>query len=264
MFVFLSKFLPIFVYPLSLGCIALIVALLLRKREKLGKFLVIFTLVILWLGGNRWVTMALARSLEWQYLPEGEIQTADAIVVLGGGTDSPEAPRPIVEMNSAGDRVVYGAHLYHEGKAPVIVLSGGSITWLGSRTSTPADEMASLMEMLGVPDEALNLQDKSQNTYEDATLSAAVLKDLGAERIILVTSAMHMPRSMGLFEKQGFEVIPAPTDFKVTEAGWKNLWEPNLEGQLVNFFPTASNLGATTNVIKEYLGMLVYRFRGWM
>jgi len=108
------------------------------------------------------------------------------------------------------------------------------------------------------------LQTKSQNTYEDAVFSSEILKEKGINRILLVTSALHMPRSVALFEKQGLEVIPAPTDFTITEDGWQQTFSPNTETLLTNILPNSSSLGLTTNVIKEYIGLLVYRLQGWL
>ena len=69
MFVYLSKLLPLFIYPLGLGCILLIIVLASEKHKKLRRGLLISALVILWLGSNRWVSFGLARSLEWRNLP---------------------------------------------------------------------------------------------------------------------------------------------------------------------------------------------------
>jgi uncharacterized SAM-binding protein YcdF (DUF218 family) len=264
MFVFLSKLIPLFVYPVGLVCIFLVAALILRKRPRWQTTLIVLSLVVLFVGGNRFISMALCRSLEWQYLPSGEIPKADVIVVLGGGTEAAEQPRPMVELNSAGDRVLYGAELFLQGKAPNILLSGGNITWMDGKASTPAYEMSQIMHMMGVPDSALWLQDQSQNTYEDAAFSAKILREKGITRIILVTSAQHMPRSVALFKKQGFEVIPAPVDFRVTQESWNNLFEANLADQLVGLFPTVSNISGTSSAMKEYIGFWVYRLRGWL
>jgi len=264
MFVFLSKFLPLFIYPLGLSFFLVILALIFRQRQRLQTTLLVAALIILYLGSNRWVSYALARSLEWQYLPASSIPEADVIVVLGGGTESIQPPRPMVETNSAGDRILYAARLYNEGKADYILLSGGNITWLGGRTTTPSEEMAAVLELAGISGDAVWLQSKSQNTYEDAYYSSQMLKKKGVERILLVTSAMHMPRSVALFKKQGIEVIPAPVDYTVTEAGLKNLSSTDPQTLLVNLMPNTSSLSLTTNVLKEYLGMLIYRLKGWL
>lgn len=264
MFVFLSKFLPPLVYPLGFSVLLLAAALILRKRERLRTAATVAALVILLVASNRWVAYNLARPLEWRYLPQGEIPNAEVIVLLGGGTDPASPPRAAVEINGAGDRVLYAARLFKEGKAPAILASGGYITFLGSRPSTPASEMADILEFIGVPKEAIWLQPNSQNTYEDALYSAQMLKEKGITRAILVTSAMHMPRSVALFEKQGIQVIPAPADFTITQESWDELTHDTFAGQLISLLPNTSNLDLTTNALKEYLGLLAYRLHGWL
>ena len=264
MFVVLSKVLPQLVYPFGLIFFLLVFSLLLRRRRRWQSGMIIAALAIILVTGNTWVAYGLMRSLEWQYLPPADIPDADAIVVLGGGTEAPHYPRTMVELNGASDRIFYAAQLYHEGRADHILLSGGSITWLDSRTTTAADDMASVITQLGVPHEALWLQKQSRNTYEDALYSCRMLKEKGVAHILLVTSAAHMPRSVALFEHQGMQVTPAPTDFSITQAGWDDLTQPNLAVQFLNLFPNINNMGLTTSVLKEYIGMLVYQLRGWM
>jgi uncharacterized SAM-binding protein YcdF (DUF218 family) len=264
MFVFLSKLLPLLVYPLGLGCILLIAALLLSNNQRLKRWLIILSLFVLWMGGNRWVAYSLTRELESRYSPTLEYPQVEAIVVLGGGTESGSAPRPGVEINGAGDRVIHAARLYRQGIAPKLLLSGGTITWLSDRPSTPASEMEELLQFLGVPKEALWLQPDSQNTYEDALFSTQLLRENEIERIILVTSAQHMPRSVALFEAQGFDVIPAPVDFSITDYEWDSLWRFDPAVLLINFFPTVGNLSMTTSSMKEYLGLFMYALQGWL
>jgi uncharacterized SAM-binding protein YcdF (DUF218 family) len=264
MFIFLSKFLPLFIYPLGLSCLLLILALFSRKSRRTQSAFILLAFLFLWAGGNRWIAFSVVRSLEWQFLPPAEIPSADVIVILGGGTDSADYPRPMVELSAAGDRVLYGALLYKQGKAPLLLLSGGNIKFLGDSSSTPAEQMAEILELTGVPQSALILETQSLNTYENALYSAKILKEKGYKQAILVTSAIHMPRSVALFRKQGIEVIPAPTDFKVTELQWQNLTQPSLEAQLINFIPSSTNLEWLTATLKEYIGILVYRLRGWI
>jgi uncharacterized SAM-binding protein YcdF (DUF218 family) len=264
MFTFLSKFLPLFVYPLGLASLLLFFTLLFWKKRKTALFFVLVAFFLLLLGGNRYVAFSIAKSLEWQYLPTENLKQADAIVVLGGATESALYPRPEVELNAAADRLFHGAALYHEGLAPNVLLSGGDIDFLTLSTTSPADDMASVMEMLGVPQSALWLQGNSQNTYEDALYSCQMLKDKGANTVILVTSAMHMPRSVAVFEKQGCDVIPSPADFTVTEAAWTNLWHSDLQEFMINLVPSYSNLSLTTKSLKEYIGWYTYKLKGWL
>ncbi len=267
MFVFLSKFLTQFVYPLGLSwMIILLVLFLLRKNDSLVwvKRLLWAIVIILWLGGNQWVSASLTRSLEWQNLPSADLPHNSMVVVLGGGTEAQQLPRQMPEIGAAGDRVTYALKLYQDGVAERLLLSGGNISWLGAGTSSGAQEMAILLEMMGVPAEKMLLQEKSRNTYEDALYCAEMLSEMGIQEIVLVTSASHMPRSLALFEKQGLQVIPAPADFGVTEAGWQNLWHPSFEELLVHLLPNASDLAATQTAMKEYIGILIYGLRGWL
>ena len=119
--------------------------------------------------------------------------------------------------------------------------------------------MAALLERVGIPEEAIWLESESLNTYENAIYSRQFLSQKGINRILLVTSAYHMPRSVYFFEKEGFEVIPAPTDFIVTDRSWQQLWEPNWPVQILRIFPSAGNIELTTIALKEYIGLTVYR-----
>ncbi len=262
MFVFLSKILPPFIYPLGLACIFLGLAWVFFHRARFARSAVLISLLLLWLGGNRLVAFQLARWLEWQYLPLDEIPPVEVMVVLGGGTLAANPPRAMPEINGAGDRILYAAQLYREGKARKMLLSGGGIEWYTPSAANPAAEMAYLLEMMGVPREVLILEDQSQNTLQNAQRSKQILEKLGVRRIILVTSAMHMPRSVHVFEKQGLEVIPAPTDYTVTQSGWQLITAPKFTTWLLNLIPNADNLSLTTRALKEIIGTAVYEWVG--
>jgi uncharacterized SAM-binding protein YcdF (DUF218 family) len=263
MFIFLSKLLPIFVYPIGLITILLAAALMLRRSPHWRRICIGAALLILLITGNAWIPSILTRSLEWQYLPLETYPQTEVIVVLGGTTQSALYPRQIVEIGGAGGRLLYAAHLYHEGVAPNLLLTGGYIDWMADRNA-PANDMAEILRMLGVPEEALWYETESRNTYENALFTREILAEKGIDRIILVTSAMHMPRAVALFEKQGFEVFPAPADYDLTQIDWERLWEPNLTTQLFNLLPSVGNINDTTNALKEYIGILTYRLRGWL
>jgi len=265
MFYFFFFFLPLFIYPLGLACSLLGIALLLRHQAHWQTRLVALTLALLWLGGNRIVTMTLVRSLEGRYPPvsAANLPHADAIVVLGGVTRAQTYPRPTHEMNEAGDRLLYGAWLYRQGAAPRILLSGGETLWTGPNLAAEADAMAEILAVMGIPPEALLLERKSYNTYKNAVESYKILAQHGYTRIILVTSAMHMPRAYPLFAATGVTVIPAPTDFLVTQADWEYYTQPKLSTQAFNLLPSASDLELTSRVLKEYIGIVVYTLRGY-
>lgn len=264
MFIFLSKFLPLFIYPLGAAAGLLALAWIFWKRRGFAKFLLITALVVIFVGGNRYTAFTLARSLEWRYVPQGELPLADVIVILGGATEPRNAPRPTVELNAAADRLFYGAALYHQQKSSRILLSGGDIEFLSSGEQSPAQDMDEVMNMLGVPSNVITVQGESQNTHEDAVYTCAWMQQNGMQTALLVTSATHMPRALMLFEKQGCKVTPAPADFTVTQAAWQRLWHPNIEELLINLVPSYSNLSLLTKSLKEYIGMGVYWLRGWL
>ena len=263
MFLFLSKLLPLFLYPLGLACVLMVVALVMSWRSpRWVPVPIALALIVLLLGSNSWVANSLVRSLEWQQIPEKELPTADAIVVLGGATKSAFPPRPAVDLSEEGDRVLYGAQLYREGKAPLVIASGGRVDWRGGGPSESGD-MAEVLETLGVPTSAILQDPSSLNTYQNAVNVRQIMKERGIQRVLLVTSAMHMPRSLLIFQRQGIEAIPAPTDFLVTK---QEIEEPNNSPQatLLSLLPDADRLQNTTRVLKEYIGTVVYRLRGWL
>ncbi|MGV2831123.1 YdcF family protein [Myxosarcina sp. GI1(2024)] len=262
-FLFLSKLLPLLVYPVGLSCILLLWALFFARKRSRDTFVpVLLALIILFLAGNERVSTFLVKSLEWQNLPPENLPTAEAIVVLGGATQSNDSPRLMPEINQHGDRLLYAAKLYRDNKAPVIILSGGRIPWYGESISE-AEDMAVLLELMGVPQGASILEPDSLNTYQNAVNTKKILSEKGIERILLVTSAMHMPRSLAIFAKQNIAAIPAPTDFTVTDRKF-NEARDNLQTRILSLIPSSGNLDRTTMALKEYIGLLVYRLKGWL
>lgn len=263
MFLYLSKLLPLFFYPLGFACICYVLALfLLWKRPRLAAFCITLALFVLLFSSNAWVSRFLVRSLEWQNIPSAELPTAEAIVVLGGATKSAYEPRTTVDLNEAGDRVLYAAQLYREEKAPLIIVSGGRIDWRGGGTSE-SEDMAELLEFMGVKSKDIIQEPDSLNTYQNAVNVKKILLERDISPILLVTSAMHMPRSLAIFQHQKIEAIAAPTDFLVTKGEIQEL-SSTPKGAILSLLPESKNLDNFTSALKEYIGMIVYRLRGWV
>jgi uncharacterized SAM-binding protein YcdF (DUF218 family) len=259
MFLFLSKLLPLLLYPLGLSIVLAMVGLILvkRRRPKRGSALVILGMWLLYISSTQLVAYGITRSLEYQNLPV-EIAAADAIVVLGGATKPAHWPRPLPEVSEAGDRVIYAAKLYKDGKAPKIILSGGRVTWKGE-TGSESSDTAILLDLLGVPRSAILEDPTSLNTRQNAMNVKQIVDREQLAKLILVTSATHMPRSLAIFRRLGMDVSPAPTDFVTTDVD-RNLTP---QGRLLSLLPEAENLFVTTRSLKEYVGLWVYRLRGW-
>ncbi|OLP17539.1 hypothetical protein BST81_14485 [Leptolyngbya sp. 'hensonii'] len=263
MFLFLSKLLPLFLYPLGLTCLLMVVALvLIWKRPRLAAGVIALGLGVLLLSSSSWVSGQLLKSLEWQSLPT-TLPQADAIVVLGGCTRPPLQPRPGVDVTDAGDRVIYGAQLYRQGKAPYLVLSGGRIDWRQGGPPESSD-MADLSQQLGVPATAILQDPTSFNTHENAVNVKKILQEKGLQRVLLVTTATHMPRSRLIFKHEGIDAIPAPTDFIMTYQPASETSEGSWQSVILDLIPDAERLGFTTRALKEYLGIAIYRLRGWL
>ena len=265
MFYFLSKFLPLLVYPLGLTCVLLIGVLAIRDQTVWMRRLAALALLVLGLGSNRLVSMALQRSLERRHPPlDGPVE-ADAIVVLGGGTREGAPPRPSAEVGEAGDRVIYAARLYEAGAAPRVIVTGGEAPYANPGEGSGDEVMGGFVRWLGVDDDALIVETESRNTYENAARTREILRDRGISRILLVTSATHMPRAYRIFRRfDELTVIPAPTDFQVTDSDWRYYTQLDLGVQLMNLLPQADAVLATSMTLKEYLGIAVYRLRGWL
>jgi uncharacterized SAM-binding protein YcdF (DUF218 family) len=262
-FLFLSKLLPLFIYPLGLSCLLLFISLwLCFKRSRLTVVPVTLALIILLISSNSGISNRLIASLERQYPPRSDLPSAEAIVILGGATRNNEPPRLFPDLSEGGDRLLYGAKLYKAGLAPKIILTGGRINWYGG-DSSEAESMATILDLIGIPRKAMILEPSALNTHENAVFTKEILERENIDRVLLVTSAAHMPRSLAIFRKQDINAVAAPTDFLVSD---RNLIEARASSRarILSLIPRAENLDYTTQVFKEYIGTIIYRLRGWL
>ncbi|MDF1512884.1 MAG: YdcF family protein [Anaerolineae bacterium] len=264
MFYYFSKLLPNLVYPVGLAFFLLLIGALLKRESTWIRRLNLLALLLLFTGGNRYISTLLLYSLESRFPPLDETPVADVIVVLGGGTYYKSPPRLEYEVNDAGDRLLYAARLYHAGAAQRILVSGGYAKWTGPRIGNETESMSDILQLAGVPAAAILSESESSNTRENAEYSAKLLHQLGVTKIILVTSAFHMPRSAGVFSQFEFHTLPAPTDFAVTDIDYQYLFNLDPRILVLNLIPTADSLNRTTRALKEYLGIVVYGLRGWL
>lgn len=246
------KILPVFVLPLGLSLLLVLTGLALRRRLP-----VVAGAMLLWGFSLPVVADFLLAIQEGR---EGRVEleslvAADAVVVLSGMLRQvPGAP--LGEWNSAGDRFEAGVELWRAGKAPWLIFTGGWVPWRPE--AVPEGEIlrqrAGLSE---VPPEAMLVTGKVGNTAAEATAVWELWHQRRAEeqvrqapRIILVTSAFHLPRAAWLFERVGFEVRPYPVDFRRDGARRLNLRD---------FLPSAEALDDSEMVLREWLGLAFYR-----
>jgi uncharacterized SAM-binding protein YcdF (DUF218 family) len=252
-----SKLLAPLFDPLTLAILLAICALLTWKHRRLAMRLLIVSVALLLLFTSSIVAGALVHSLEDQYRDPGlDVPSAQAIVVLGGTMHMPSARHHLSGLIDSSDRLLVGFRLYRAGKAPLVFCSGGNNP-LGNQTGKAPEStgMAELLEEWNIPSSAIVIETGSINTRENAMRTYQALAPRGIRRILLVTSAIHMPRAAGAFRKAGFEVIPVPADFRT---GWGEATF------LEKCLPSANNLLASEAALHEWLGIVIYRLRGWM
>jgi len=260
----LSKLLPLLVMPLGLALLLQLLGLAGRGR-RWGPWLSLGGVAVLWLASTPLVSRQMIRALENRgaALTPSPLPRADAVVVLGGGLRPALPPRRGVEVNEAGDRLLTGVQLIREGKARRLVLSGGRVTFRRDDPSpTEARSAAILARWLGVPEETILLSDTPRNTAEEAVAVQQLAKQGNWRSVLLVTSASHLPRATATFRaRTNLTIVPVACDFLLTSpelAGGRTLASVALE-----LIPEARALGTTSDALREGLGMVVYRIRGW-
>lgn len=256
MSLFLSKVLSLLIHPLFLGLLLVGAGGILAcwwKRWGLG--VVAVGGLILWGASMPVVSHRLQGALEAQYPPRhaADAPTAGAIVVLGGAVGAPLPPRVYPDLGGASDRVWHAARLYEAGKAPVVVASGGTLPWK-NQAFREAPIMKQLLVDWGVPADSILTESNSANTHQNAVNTAALLKEKDIDRVLLVTSALHMRRALATFRSAGVNATPAATDYRAV-AGTTTI---------LDWVPSAGALQGSTATIREYVGYVVYWWRGWI
>jgi uncharacterized SAM-binding protein YcdF (DUF218 family) len=198
------------------------------------------------------VSSLLLRPLEQRYAALGPAAPpADAIVVLGGGVreGSAEEEGGVSLTATALKRVVYGYRLQRKLSVPLIV--SGGVTWRHRDAESEADVARAALTALGAAPGSIVTEGRSTTTWENARNVAALLRERGMARILLVTSASHMPRAMLAFARAGVTCIPAPTDYLSPRAGVS----------AADLVPGFDGLKDSVLALQEYSGSILYSVR---
>lgn len=245
---FFTNFFSAFLLPpLSLLIAALAGLVLWHRRPRIARALLTVSIALLWLFSTPYFAEMLLHQLEKEtHAVDSHANTADAIVVLGGGTyfHAPEYGGDTVSETSLL-RLRYAAKLYRETAKPILV-SGGKPR---GNAISEAQQMKQILEQeFNVP--VLWQEGESDNTLQSAQMSDAVLKPAGIRRIYLVTHAWHMPRAARTFQSAGFDVVPAPTAFTTRHTT-----------NLLSFIPDVYALRDSRIFIHEIIGIGWYRLK---
>lgn len=231
--------------PTSLILLTFVGLWLSRKHPRAGRTLAALSLAIQLILSLPITGNALLRSLETSPpITEAQLEDSHAIVILGGGKDN-QAPE-FDEIDTINrwtlQRLRYGAHLQEKVNKPILVTGGAPY---GGRPE--ADAMAeTLLRDFHAKD--IWTESQSKDTAENATYSAAILKEHGIQRVAIVSQAWHLQRATQLFETQGLRVYPAPTGFTTEE-----------RLSIAQWLPEASALNKSSIAFKEYLGLIVLK-----
>ena len=243
---FLNKLLPVFVLPLGLVVLLLLFALWRKKRWP-----VVAAVLLLYVSSTPFVGDRLIGWLESRYpaVPVAQVASADAVVVLGGIFGPPVAPGLLPNFSESVERLEAGIILTQAGKASWLVFTGGRIPWEGRDRVEGEDSRAQAIQR-GVSAEKILITREVGNTADEAQAVAALMKERGWRRIILVTTGWHMPRSARLFRRAGVDCIIFPVDFR------RDRRRPLT---LLDFLPKADALTNTETALREIYGNLFYR-----
>ena len=260
----LSKLLPPLLMPLGLALLLQLAGLVGRGR-RWGAWLSLGGVAVLWLASTPLLGRPVIRALEERgaRLTPSPLPKADAVVVLGGGLRPALPPRRRVEVNEAGDRLLTGVELIREGKADRLVLSGGRVTF---RRDDPAPaearSAATLARWLGGPASTILLSEAARNTAEEAAAVQELANRQGWRSVLLVTTASHLPRATATFRaRTDLTIVPVACDFLLEDPDRTGRGTP--ASLVFEIVPDARMLLATSTALREVLGMLVYRLRGW-
>lgn len=243
---FFNKFLPLFVLPVGWVAMLLLLAAWRKKRWPLfGAIVVIYVASLPYVGARLmgWVES------RYPALPIAGAGPADAVVVLGGLIGPRVEPGFVPNFSDASERFEGGVALLQAGRAGALIFTGAGMDWKGT-TATEGDELKRLAVARGIPAEKIFVAGKVANTADEAAAVAALMRTQGWKRVILVTTAWHLPRAAYQFKKAGVDCIPFPVDFRV---------DSTRGATVIDFVPRGEAWMQTETALRETYGYWFYR-----
>ena len=244
--IYLNKILPLIVSPLFLIIFLVILGIIFKSKKIsfLGVGILIFCSLPI-------ISTKLISYLEKDHVPQNisNVDKADAIVVLSGMLKIIKVDDELkYEFRDEVDRILSGIDLFKNNKAPLLILTKGKYPWV---VGVPEGEyLKDFAIKFGVPKESILLTEIVQDTAQEAK-SVKKLLNSNEAKIILVTSAFHMPRAKKVFEAFNINVIPFAVDY--ISSGQKI--------NFIHFIPSAGSLSTTSFAVRELIGRLYYSLK---
>jgi uncharacterized SAM-binding protein YcdF (DUF218 family) len=238
--------------PINLLLFAGLIGVLLcyGRRARFGRALALTAILILVAAATLPLGVLLIAPLEDRFpLPPLDLPPPEGIIVLGGSiNDDASTNRQETIFDEGGERLTEAVILAKRYPHARVVYTGGSSSFAGV-TSTEALQTRKLMSQMGVAPERVTIEDKSRNTDENARFTSAIVHPEPSQRWMVVTSAFHIPRAMGVFEKAGFHPIAYPVAFRT--------FGPRRDDLRLSFEPVR-NLRILELAVHEWIGLAAY------
>lgn len=256
MLFYLSKVAYFFLQPSNLLiAVALVGVILLTfsKKRRTGMRLAWLAILGLAICGLSPVANWLILPLEERFPRPEQIVAYDGIIVLGGAVDTVvTGGRGDTALTTSGERITISARLAGLVPNAKVIHSGGKGFVISSQ-ATEAEGAARLFEDFGIAPERIVLEDKSRNTWENAVFTKELVDPKPGQTWLLVTSAYHMPRAMGVFEKAGWEGVTAyPVDYRTR----------GTQDRSLGFTGVSKGLRRFDLAFREWVGLVAYRLTG--
>jgi len=244
--IYLHKILPLFASPLFLIIFLIILGIIFKSKK-----IHLLAVTILIFCSLPIISNKLINYLEKDYVLQdtSTADRADAIVVLSGIVKTIKADNKLkYEFNDGVDRILSGIALFKNDKAPLLILTKGQLPW--SMGISEGEYLKNFAIKFGVPEESILLTENAQNTDQEAK-AVKRLFNKNKIKVILVTSAFHMPRAKKVFVASNIKVIPFAVDYKSVEQ----------KITFMDFIPSAGSLNAISFVVRELIGRLYYNLK---
>ncbi len=255
MFFYASKIIGALIWPssvITLLLLAGVVLTVLGRGRRWARRLLTAGVVLLIVCGlsplGNWMVLPLE-----QRFARGALSGDIAGIILLGGFELPGISRARGELslNESAERLTEGILVALQRPKTRVIFTGGDGSLIGERR-TAGGPIATYMKAVGIARERIVLEELSRTTHENAAFLARMLQPKPGDRYVLVTSAFHMPRSVGTFRRQGFDVISWPVDYRTRGRG--EIWE--------GFGSIPQGLERMDLAVKEWLGLIAYRISG--
>jgi len=247
--IFAALFLPVTLFFLFL------LYVFLRRLSGRTRRVCLAVWALAWFCSTSFGSAFLMRPLENRFpaIAVQDLAKADVVVMLGGMIDANSRRGSRPEFGSAVDRLSASLEIIFHKKADFVLVSGGSGLMLqgGLREG---DVLRNYLAAQGFSAQKILSESVSRNTRENAVESGKIISARRLTKIVLVTSAFHMPRSVACFRKAGIEVIPYPVDYRAAERS----------SFPESFFPSAQGIDDFSTAVRELVGLLAYKLAGYI